>query len=511
MKSTRLSFLSFRSLALPSVAMTTTLIVYLALNVAMAFLMVFQPLFGILGAIVINIVALLFFKSRLALPLYVIVAGPSVALSLASSGILSRLYIGNMVFGLIVLMWLFQFVLPERKAGGNLLVASQLAPMIALNIVGLISIIYSRLFPDPQVPYTYPHSNVSITIVNLSEMYLLFGLPLLVIMTRKMVRTVRDFQLLYKAFIVAGVLYALGTIFAPALGWYSKKVILGVRRVEVFGSDSSGLGTTFVLFADLAFGQVLYTNGRRRVYWGILTLLFSIGVILAFGREAWIELFVSMLVMIVFRTKNWAALLFLLLPLSLLFIPGVSDFFNSSKVYGSDRLKIWADAITIWQKSPYLGIGAGNYQFFDRIYGTDKAGLAHNQYLEMLAEMGVQGLLCLLWILAVFGVKAWNSFKEAKTQLSKSVTLAFIGFYVCFLFGGFFTGILLPSAAAGGGTAGFIEASYRWLFFALVITIPNWEKEEQQYEQQLSLPQQNGTLSTDQQIVPDLEAMSSIE
>jgi O-antigen ligase len=502
MKSTRLSFLSTRSFALPSVAMTTTLICYLALNVAMAFLMSFQPLFGILGVVAINVVALLFFKSRLALPLYVVVAGPSLSLTLASSGILSRLYVGNMLFGLIIVIWMLQFVLPERKSGGKLLIASQLAPMIALIIVGLISIIYSRLFPDPQVPYTYPHSSVSITIVNLSEMFLLFGLPLLVIMTRKMVRTLRDFELLYKAFIAAGVLYTLGTIFAPVFGWYSKKVILGVRRVEVFGSDSSGLGTTLVLFADLAFGQVLYTNGRRRIYWGILTLLFSIGVILAFGREAWIELFMSMLVMIVFRTKNWAALLFLLVPLALLFVPGVSDFFNSSKVYGSDRLKIWADAITIWQKSPYFGIGAGNYQFFDRIYGVDKAGLAHNQYLEMLAEMGVQGLLCLLWVLTVFGLKALSSFKEAKTQLSKSVTLAFIGFYTCFIFGGFFTGILLPSAAAGGGTSGFIEASYRWLLFGMVLTIPNWEKEAQRHEQQLSSPE------PDEPIPTELEAVS---
>ncbi len=507
MKSTRLSFLSTRSFALPSVAMTTTLICYLALNVAMAFLMSFQPLLGILGAVAINVVALLFFKSRLAFPLYLVVAGPSLSLTLASSGILSRLYVGNMLFGLIVVIWLLQFVLPERKSGGKLLTASQLAPMIALNIVGLISIIYSRLFPDPHVPYSYPHSNVSITIVNLSEMFLLFGLPLFLIIARRMVRTLRDFLWVYRAFIVVGVLYAVGTIIAPAFGWYSKKVILGVRRPLVFGSESSGLGTTLVLFATLAFGQVLYTTGRKRIYWGLLTILFSIAVILAFGREAWVELFMSMLVMIVFRTKNWAAILFLLVPLALLFVPGVSNFFDSSKVYGSDRLKIWADAITIWLKSPYFGIGAGNYQFFDRIYGIDKAGLAHNQYLEMLAEMGIQGLLCLIWILVVFGVRALKSFKEAKTQLSKSVIIAFIGFYTCFIFGGFFTGILLPSAAAGGGTAGFIEASYRWLFFGLLITIPSWEKEAQQ----LSLPQQHGTLSTDQEVVSYLEVMSSIE
>ena len=505
MKSTKISFASSRAFALPPAAMIVTLVVYLALNIAMAFLMVLQPLFGILGAVAINVVAWLFFNSRVALPLYILVAGPSVALSVSSSGILSRLYIGTILFILTVFIWLVQIVLPERKRYGKLLGRGQLAPMIALNLVGLLSIISSRLFPDPNVPYTYPHSNVSITIVNLSEMFLLIGLPLLLIMARKMVRTLRDFRWVFRAFIIAGALYALGTIFAPVFGWYSQKVILGIRRPEVFGSSSSGLGTTLVLFADLAFAQALYSTGRRRFYWYILTALYSVGVILAFGREAWIELFLTMLIIIAFRTKNWATLLFLLIPLALLFVPGVSDFFDSSKVYGSDRLKIWADAITIWQRSPYMGIGAGNYQFFDRIYGTDKAGLAHNQYLEVMAEMGVQGLLCLIWILGVMAWQAVKSFREARSNISKAFTLAFLGFYICFVFGGFFTGIIIPSAAAGGGTAEFIEASYRWIFFGMILTIPNWEQEAEQIEQPQAPPQQNDTGPIRQKVASNRE------
>ena len=505
MKSTRVSFFSSRAFALPPAAMMVTIVIYLTLNIAMAFLMVLNPLFGILGAVAVNVVAWLFFNSRLALPLYILVAGPSVALSVSSSGILSRLYLGTILFGLIVIIWFVQIILPERKRYGKLLGRGQLAPMIVLNLVGLISIINSRLFPDPNVPYTYPHSNVSITIVNLSEMFLLIGLPLLLIMARKMVRTVRDFQWMFRAFIIGGVLYALGTIFAPVFGWYSPKVILGIRRPEVFGSSSSGLGTTLVLFADLAFAQALYATGRKRVYWYLLMALFIVGVILAFGREAWIELFLTMLIIIAFRTKNWATLLFLLVPLALLFVPGVSDFFDSSKVYGSDRLKIWADAITIWLRSPYLGIGAGNFQFFDRVYGIDKAGLAHNQYLEVMAEMGVQGLLCLLWILTIMGWQAVKSFREARSTLSKSFTLAFLGFYICFVFGGFFTGVLIPSAAAGGGTAAFIEASYFWIFFGMVLTIPNWEQEALQLEQSPSSPQQDDPEPAKQKVVSNRE------
>src|SRR5438067_5637822 len=157
MKQKRVSFLATRSLAFPPAAVSITLSSYLALNVGLAYLMLLFPLFGLIGAVVINLIVLFFLRSRLALPLYLLVAGPSVALSLTSSGILSRLYIGNLLFVLVVGIWMLQTVLPGRKSGRMLLERGLLLPFTALIIVGLISIIYSRLFPDPNVAYTYPH------------------------------------------------------------------------------------------------------------------------------------------------------------------------------------------------------------------------------------------------------------------------------------------------------------------------------------------------------------------
>src|SRR5690348_4538721 len=143
----------------PPVAVIVTLGSYLLLNAGCALLMPIFPLLGLIGAITINLVALLFWRVRFALPLYVLVASPSIALSL-SSGILSRLYIGNMLFALIVFIWLLRVVLPQRKSGQILLDRSLLVPLLCLMLAGLSSIIYARIFPDPNVPYQYPHSTV---------------------------------------------------------------------------------------------------------------------------------------------------------------------------------------------------------------------------------------------------------------------------------------------------------------------------------------------------------------
>ncbi len=467
------AFFSFQS-----VSMIVALGSYLVLNVGCALLMPIFPLLGLIGAIVINLVVLLFWRVRFALPLYVLVASPSVALSL-SSGLLSRLYIGNMLFALIVCIWLVRVVLPQRKSGRVLLDRSLFVPLLCLMLVGFSSIIYSRLFPDPNVPYQYPHSNVSITLVNVSEMMILVGLPMFLAIVPGLVRSPRDAYLLLLAFVGVGILYALGSIFAAPLGLHSKEVILGVQRPEVFGADSSALGSLILLFGSLAMTQTLYApHWRGRLIWGALSLLFCLGVIMSFGREAWIGLFLALFVMIALRTKNWSVLLVVLAPFVLLLVPGIADFFNPEKTYGSDRVKIWHDAITIWLKSPYMGVGAGNFQFFDRVYGSDKVGVAHNQYLQMLAETGIQGLLCLIWILVAVGAKALKSFNAARSPLGKSIALAYIGYYVSILFGGFFTGIFIPSAAAGGGTGPFVAASCRWLLFGLVLSIPIWDQEQ---------------------------------
>ncbi|HEU5227213.1 MAG TPA: O-antigen ligase family protein [Ktedonobacteraceae bacterium] len=471
-----------RAIPMPPAAMTVTVIVYLLLSVGLAILMgnpSLLPIVGLVGAITINLVVLLFVRSEAALPLYLVVAGPSVALSLSSSGILSRLYIGNLLFFLLTVIWIIGKLLSQRKAGRWLLSPALLLPLLALIFVGLISMTLSHLFPDPYVTYSFPHASTSIWVVNAAEVMLLIGLPLFLVVVPGVVHTTRHVRWALIAYMIVGSLYALGTIFAAPLGLYSKEVILGIRRPEVFGSVSSGLGTLLVLFASIALCQALYhTTRRARIIWGVLTALFSVGAIMTIGRESWIALFLAIMTIVIVYTRNWKLPILVVIPLiPLLLVSGATNFYDPSHVYGTDRLVIWQDAITIWQHSPIIGIGAGNYQFFDIAYGKDVVGVAHNQYLQVLAEMGVLGFACLLWVM---GATTWvtiNSFRKAKTALGKSLALAYLAYFVSIIFGGFFTSSFVPSAADGGGTEAFVSASYRWLLLGLVLSIPTWERE----------------------------------
>lgn len=480
---------------------TTAMIVlasYLLLNLGCVLLLVDSLILGIMGVLAINLLLFLFLRPQWVVPLYILIAGPSVSLPLGSAGIFTRLFGGNLIFALVVIIGLVRTTIPgpsgrvsepkisrgfAERANSfapqrqSLRLPSLMVPLVALVLVGLSSIIYSRLRPDPWVVYSFPHSTVSLDVVNSMEMIMLLGLPVILMIAPGLVRTMREVKLIMWAFIGVGMLYALGTIFAGPLGLLSLDAILGYRRPLVFGETSSVLGMLLALFACIALGQALYARKLQTAFgWWFCTLIFSCAVIMTFGRESWIGLGLSMLGMIGLRTRNLSILFIIQVFLILLFIPGVSDFFNPEKVYGIDRLIMWQDAITIWQHHPYFGIGAGNYQFFDIAYGTDVGGVAHNQFLEVLAEMGAQGLLCLLWSLVAIARCALQCYSAATTRQGKAIALAYIGYFITIIFGGFFTGSFLPSVAGAGGTYSMLWVSYSWLLLGLVLTIPHWER-----------------------------------
>ena len=469
-----------RSLQFSLAALGIVFLSGLVLLVSQTILISLDPIIGLGIVAFIILVILLVIRSEFALCAYILLAGPTLIISISGAGILSRLYLGDLVFVVLVGIWFLKEISSKSKTRLELRNKRILVPFVCLALIGLVSIVASHLSPDLHVTYAFLHSDISLTLVNAVEMFLLISLPLFIIVVPGLIRTAKDARWLIGAYMVVGLPYALGTIFAGPLHLYSQDVILGNQRAEVFGTSSSNLGLLNVLFACLALSHTVYAKKETtRLAFGLLTCIFAGGVIMAFGRESWIGLLLAAWTILLLRFKSPLALLlpFIILPVLLLSVPGIINFFDPTKVYGADRINIWQDAITIWQHSPYLGVGAGNFQFFDLTYGTEVVGVAHNQFLEVLAEMGVQGLACLIAAISLIGKAAFERFHAAKSDAGKAVALAYLGYFAALVFACFFADPFVPSTAAGGGTAPFIFISYLWIFLGLVLSIPNWDSQ----------------------------------
>jgi O-antigen ligase len=104
-----------------------------------------------------------------------------------------------------------------------------------------------------------------------------------------------------------------------------------------------------------------------------------------------------------------------------------------------ERIAHWTAAQRMWERSPWLGIGAGNYA---ALYPTvrlprweEALGHAHNFYLNLLGETGLLGLSTWLALWAGIAVYGWRNARSQGTATPASrwraaVAVALLGIVV---------------------------------------------------------------------------------
>jgi O-antigen ligase len=141
------------------------------------------------------------------------------------------------------------------------------------------------------------------------------------------------------------------------------------------------------------------------------------------------------------RRKNWTAPFALagFLALSmilLLWLGGVDLAERLASVHngtradlsGATRLTIDHDALRIFAQRPLMGWGLGVfgviYPSFSSLSTNLKVGMAHNDYLQLLVEMGAVGFVILLWFLVALFRSALRKLNHASSTTNAAVTLA---------------------------------------------------------------------------------------
>jgi O-antigen ligase len=92
------------------------------------------------------------------------------------------------------------------------------------------------------------------------------------------------------------------------------------------------------------------------------------------------------------------------------------------------RTYINRDGLRMFLKKPILGWGLGTfpivYPEFRTFYTNFFVNEAHNDYLQLLVEMGALGFAAMLWFLATLYAQALKKIKHWPTEMSGAVTLA---------------------------------------------------------------------------------------
>ena len=161
-----------------------------------------------------------------------------------------------------------------------------------------------------------------------------------------------------------------------------------------------------------------------------------------FLTKSRISIFLSFIVTIIFllgyRKNRYIKLLVLLGIVLLLSAIFYTSFLKLSFSSVSDRIVWWKTAYLIFKENIFFGCGLGNYIVLFKTFRPElvlNTLYAHNIVLELLAEIGIFGILSFLALIVSFYVKIINKIRE-RNNLSFyiPVTLSVTSFLILNLF-----------------------------------------------------------------------------
>ena len=401
------------------------------------------------------------------------------------SGPFSRLYPGDLAIGIFIVAWLATRRRPWSIEGLFQPDAIN-RPLLGIAIVTPLSMLWSRISPDPSVTYSFPHADVSWTTTQISQLALLAAT---ICMPFAVATSIKNWRMVETVITTMGIVVALGTlvtIAALVFGFGGTYSILGATRAYWEQPWDSSMEPLPSLLIPFLYAGVLFGRHSLSRYWLICILfVFSlVGAALTFSRESWLLSFVGLAIVSMSLMRKHLTLvlpvvgivvLLLLVPLSDV-LGLVSRFYNPDEAYGLERIYYYLTALQLFAAHPLLGVGAGNYQFFDRTYAeVSVGGVAHNQFLSVAAETGLPGLFMFLWLVIALlrFVRRLRSGVEYSTVVPDWIKAAGWAFVLVWIAECVFREAFLVTAAAGGGTKAITSTIFPWILLGVLFGVSN--------------------------------------
>ena len=372
---------------------------------------------------------------------------------------------------MLVGVWVVRRV-QERKLQFD---APGLQPLILWTIVGIVSVLYSYVAWDLRVPgqgqsWAEGHRWIGYQLSALAGPLFTTGVYVL---TVNGIRSRRWLAILWA--VAMGILVFL---VAPSLWAYFRHPLMLPWQVALSQMDRSDTaGVPQMYLAVLALGLLLFERNRwRRVVFGVLFVLGVIGVFAAYYLNTWLGLMGGCLIVIWQRSKrSFLSIAVGSALIGLFLLPIIIEIINQRFSSGDLlRLTIWGSALDIWQTSPLLGVGSGNLPsymvaFSPLPWDWVQQGLfyAHNVYLDVLAETGVVGLVCVLWFIGSYLKTLWGWTWNCKDELLAGISAGGIGLFVANMITALFaSGLFLVSSGALFSVSGY---AFNWVLFGAAV------------------------------------------
>ncbi len=254
--------------------------------------------------------------------------------------------------------------------------------------------------------------------------------------------------------------------------------ILVKNHLYLFGNPNP---FGFWLFLTSAITFFLYFfNSKKYFFFFFLIQIFTLMSTFSRGSLLGVMGFFLCFFFLLWQKRRELLKPFLLKTLPLFFILGITSILISPqgwltkfKLGMNKRIEIWKEGFALWKEKPFLGhgFGASDFLLFQRIIPPPFSYPSfHNVFFETLADLGIVGLLILVffWFFAIkFGIK--------KLKMAKAEEEILPLIFLLSLQGGIFLNSLFESHIAPQALS-FLYSL--WIFFTSFLLNPNLYKRE---------------------------------
>ena len=203
------------------------------------------------------------------------------------------------------------------------------------------------------------------------------------------------------------------------------------ERAVSFFTNPNYLSVYLLLLIPIALGLITVSSLPvcKRFFAAVVFTACSVALLFTMSRGAWLGITTALILFSVIKDRRFLVLLLVIVLLVLLAAP--PEVISRMKTIISiksnmDRIKLWSSTIEMIKDHPVLGVGIGNFRPVYAEYASGKLMIhTHNIFLQFTVELGIAGLLFIIYFLYLLARVALTVLK--KYDYNKKGTGAALG------------------------------------------------------------------------------------
>jgi O-antigen ligase len=376
----------------------------------------------------------------------------------------SGLNASMLLIALVLGLWLLDLAVHRGEA--HALRSQTMVPLMAFLAVSLLAFGVGQL---PWFTFAQP-APLGAQLGGLAIILLSAGTLLL---AATLLRERKWLRLLTWFFLLSGFMLVAARGILPAFGLPTRSLFLPMGSVF------------FVWLIALAASQALF-NKDLHAGWR-LALAALVGVTLYYlvlfkfaDKSGWLPVLVGVGAIVALRSWRLGLLMGLVAALTLPYL--------SSRVAATDEYSIatrfdaWVIMFQIIKVSPVWGLGFANYYWYTPLFpirGYAVSFNSHNNYVDIVAQTGLVGLICLLLFFVQAGRLIWRLHKSAPAGFDRAYVLGAFGGLAGMAVAGMLGDWVLPFFY-NVGMDGFRSSMIGWLFLGALLALDGATRETSQ-------------------------------